>query len=712
MDHSNDVNIYDALQAYCSHINQTLPPKQAKQRISETESAVIRIILRLLGFSHQPKGRKFTAEDKKIAFEFMRSININRMPEALKLVNSKAETLDLSKSSFGTYNARALGFLTWSERNGFWPDCRYQSPEIQAQCSPKARHGYGEMDDSHLTERRGCYLKYVLQPDEAPQSLQEWRTRTFNFLVRPVQPGRVFGALEDSAADRYLDYIYRIFGYLTHHADVPLDELSPDLIFPLVNRVELQTLGPIGQQELWREHQYQMETVLCDYRDFIVSYNQSRSPHTWKGILSAVKALGRVQYAAWVNNEKEYDDIPIFKALDKYFDDVFRELEEWENGGESVSDWSKKWPEVPAGSTALEEVQAHVAEPLRLECRPRNYRGEYRKAHTLAHRHQHFLKYGLVAFNPPRRVQDDAGTKIALSCPIEKPPYVPEDGCYYPLPPDSVRVKNRRHKVVDCYLYKTYLFRGQVYPEGVWIRDIQGYKTKKKHGRFQVILPNRKFADGRSFYNYLEDYLEGVWQPGPFINRRPYEGFRPEFQGKTGRWITKGRSEFEPKDDIKEDQDKYRWRLGYLFVGVKTGRRMANTTYTKSLRSNSFRLIGKKITHHTFRYMWATWAIQVGLSDAELHSLAYMMGQTVKTLRRTYERCTPPERQKIIEDAINARLSSLFAGKSEEKAYSVDELFNLATQLEQQDLWSLFGKLRDLLLDDTASKKNAERLTG
>ena len=248
------------------------------------------------------------------------------------------------------------------------------------------------------------------------------------------------------------------------------------------------------------------------------------------------------------------------------------------------------------------------------------------------------------------------------------------------------------------YLYRTYQFRGRHYPDGVWVRDIQGYKTKRKHGRFQVILPNRQFHDGRCLYDYLEEYLEGLWLPGPFPTRRLYQGTKPELQGKMGRWITKGRLEFDPQDTEERDPDGCVWRWGYLFVGVQSGKLMTQCGYAKSIRSNSFRLIGKKMTPHTFRYVWATWAIQVGLSDAELRALAYMMGHSVETLRRIYERCTPSEKQQIIEDAINQRLCRPLSDSDGDKVYNVEQLLQFAQKLSHQDLWQFFKRLYQRLL--------------
>lgn len=706
---TNQLSWYTILELYRNTVRQELNEEKAKHHISEIESAIIRILLRLMGFSHQPQGRKLTAEDKQIAFEYMKNLSVEQLPQALILLEEKGHTFPLSASSLSTYCSRARAWLAWARENGYWTQCRYKSQEIQEQCSPKFARLYGSLDNFHLTDRRGVYSAYALKRENAPQQLRKWYKKTFDFLVQVKRPGRCFGSITDAAAEAYLTRVDRIFGWFVNYEEISFDDLTPDLIFPKITKDRLQKLSRSQQRELWREKQLALETWLCDYRDFLSFEMVSRSPHTWKSILSAVQMIGRVQYADWVELEADYSEIPLFKTLNKEFQAVFKELDEWHAGGESVVDFSRKWPEVPEGSTALEEVQQHVVEPLRLECRPRDYRGEFRNPHNLARKYQHFLKMGLLGLSPPRRSQDDRMTKFACSCPAFRPDFVPADGLYYPLPPDSTRSKDRRGKVSDSYLYRTYQLKGRIYPDGVWVRNIQGYKTQKKHGVFEVILPNRRFGDRRCFYDYLEEYLEGIWLPGPFRNGHRYGWWDPAYQGQRGRWLTAGRAEFNPTDVEVADVDGLPWRLGYLIVGPKSGGVMGVNNYAKSIRSNSFRLIGKKLTPHTFRYLWATWGIQAGLSDAELQALAYMMGHDVATLRRIYQRCTPSEQQQIIEEAINERLSRPLSDSddNQNQTFSVEQLFKMALKTNRDELWQLYECLRvELLGPDNSSDRD------
>jgi hypothetical protein len=93
-----------------------------------------------------------------------------------------------------------------------------------------------------------------------------------------------------------------------------------------------------------------------------------------------------------------------------------------------------------------------------------------------------------------------------------------------------------------------------------------------------------------------------------------------------------------------------------VFLVPETGWLANQSAFAGSFETTSHRLIGKRITPHTMRYIWATWAYQVRLDDAQCRSLAYAMGHTVETLRGMYERCTPEEKRRPIEEAIDELL--------------------------------------------------------
>jgi hypothetical protein len=67
----------------------------------------------------------------------------------------------------------------------------------------------------------------------------------------------------------------------------------------------------------------------------------------------------------------------------------------------------------------------------------------------------------------------------------------------------------------------------------------------------------------------------------------------------------------------------------------------------------------------------------MGLSDQQKESLAYALGHSVETLKKMYERCTPSEKRRPIEEAIDELLFETL------KSDSTPELVGLACRLQK-----------------------------
>ena len=82
-----------------------------------------------------------------------------------------------------------------------------------------------------------------------------------------------------------------------------------------------------------------------------------------------------------------------------------------------------------------------------------------------------------MSYLPARRQEEYRELKVTLSCPIERPKYIPPDGLYQPLPPNEQRSQGKRGEVIDNFLYFTYSLDNKFYPQGIWVLDTQKYKT-------------------------------------------------------------------------------------------------------------------------------------------------------------------------------------------------------------------------------------------
>ncbi len=651
---------WQAIELYEEFVRTTHPHEKAERTINELRSAILRFFASQLGFKRTTQGRKMTLADSTSAQQFLQTLGVEVLLSAPQTLQQAFENQKASIATRNTYGNRFNQFLSWSKSQEWWPSQGSWKAHVKAQCCPILKNPYGDTSNTPLRECRMRQLKYGLKPQETPVALQKELDKFFQYLTSPEWPSRVIDPIEDSSACEYIKDIRLMLGWFYRYQTpaIKLEQLSLSQLLPRVTLDDLEGLTTRQQEKVWKQHKQTLETWLFRYFSFLREVLSSKSPQTRRNKLGALLALAKFLYTDEVETEGDYEQIPLIKLLNNHLEKARREIAEWTKNRLSVSDFEKKWPDTPEGETALAVVRAKIVEPLRIECRPRTSRGLFRGGFVIAKSHQHYLKWSFLADLPPRRQQEYRTARIALSCPITRPEGVPQNGLYHPLPPTEVREKRRDGTIKDNYLYKTYLHKKKHYPQGVWVLDVQQYKTRKTHGAQSIVIPDRQFADGSCFYDYLEHYLYGWFLPVGHRNSRIYDWWQPELIGCRGRWVTSGRAEFNPGDAcyLPTGNNAAIWSWGYLLVAPKLGTLADRSGFAGSFDTTSHRLIGKRITPHTMRYIWATWAYQVQLTDAQFRSLAYAMGHKVETLRQMYERCTPEEKRRPIEEAISELL--------------------------------------------------------
>ena len=694
-------SFFETYELFKEEIETTHTPEQSKRILNELHSALFHHLLPALGYVRRSFGRKMSAADIEAAKQFMKKLpgeTLLKVREALQ----KAFVVEaVSQASRNTYGGRVEQYLTWCEDQSWWFGTR--AARFRDECCPPMRFGNGPSWSMKLTERQGKPMHYMLKIQETPPALQADLDEFYATLTEPDRGGRFGKPVELSTAQEYLENIRLIFGYLNKYAkpDIPKDQLALDLIIPKVTEEELEALTPSQQKRLWKQKREALDTLLRDYFKFQREFLQAKSPRTRQGKLGSILALAKFRYFSEVEDESGYRQIPLINVIDAHFTTVNQEVQEWQRNKQYVSDWGKKFPDVSEGETALSVVLNQIVEPLRLECRPRGKRGDLRRGFVIATSHQHYLKWAFMSYAPARRQEEYRTLRIALSCSVKRPEGLPPNGLYQLLSPDDQREKRYDGMIRDNYLYFTYVHEGKTYPEGVWVLDIRAYKTKKTHGAQSIVISNRQFEDGTCLYDYIQRYLYGSWTEEYCKTRQVYDWWEPDLRGRRGRWLTLGRMEFHPGDAcrVPSDRSAALWTWGYVFVVAKRGTPASASSFAGIFRRASYRFIGKHTCPHTMRYIWAIWAFQIGLSDAQLRSLAYAMGHTIETLRKMYERCTPEQKRREIEDVIDTLLFKQPAKSTSDEETTapandrVSEVIASTINLSQQERKQLIQQL-------------------
>jgi len=689
------VHLKSIVDEFLEHICSTYTPIQAERITNEFLTALYRYVLPIWGLKRKDLQAKMQAAEKQEAEALLQTLQIARLPQLLTALEQGFDLLQATKASRSTYGGRIRLFIKWAQSQSFYPGNAGFHRRSPDECRPKIRHGRGNWQDLSLMPDKGKPLKYRIAESDISPTLQRQLNKFQAFMADPANSSRCFDDLEESTASGY-DYGVKLWlGWLLEYDEPALKpaELTLQHLVPYITEESVESLTPKQRQNFWKKEQVQLEGRINRYFEFLRTEQHADSPRTRLLKLATLLILAKFLYADEVGEKADYKRLPLIRTLQKRIKQEQKAIEQWQKNSQYVADQSRKWPEPPAGQTVLEYTQEAVIESLRLECRPRQSTGDFCKGHIIAKSLLIYLLFADVGLLIPGRQQEPRSYRIALICPVQRPKTVPAEGVYWPLPPDWTREKRRRDgSLNDNYLYKVYHYDGQFYEQGVWVREKCAYKTQQYHGKREGAIDNFQFEDGHCFYDYIEQYLCGRWYVGSFHKEQRYDWWDLELRGSQGKWLSKGRAELCSANTplfVHEGKSEV-WVSSYLFLNSKKGQPFTDGQMSELFARNSYRILGKRITPHTFRYMWATWAFQMELSYAELSSLSHGMGLTVKTLRKQYERVSATERNR----PINKAMQKLFPWQSKaplkpEQGEELREVQDKLSQLSPEELREL-----------------------
>lgn len=651
-------NLFDAYEIYKRHLRKIInSQKNYQSAVNETQSGIFRCLLPYLGYCHQSASKKMTKAEVIAAQTFMKTVTLAQIRDVSVI---SLDLSHLSQASRKVYGARVKQFLQWLQQQTWYTTFnevheKSQSHHQNHHC-PKLRHQFGEAIKNRLTDRRFVTPQYKLQDHEMSLELKKELQEFYAFLTIFNEPNRRMKAVSASTAHTYVQHLLLMLGWFKTQG-IPKLNLRLDLLVPRLSSLDLNQLNDEQQLRCWQVRKVYVETWIYQYFQFLRDIIGSKSPKTKQLKTHALTALGKFQYRNEIRIYQDYDLIPIMKILKKVSQQVKQEISHWDKHQYRVVPREKKWPAVAPDETQLAFLREQVTEKLRLSCNPK-YMNSWtlRSSRSITVSLRNYLAWMMLTDLPARRQEELRSLRISLCCPIVRPSIneIPEGAFYHPLPPESERQKSSDLSLSDNFLYKTYHHEGGVYPCGIWLMEINQYKTDKQYGSQVIKISNRYFQDGRCVYDYIETYLYG-WKQSLSNPKLPYSQMEESHQ--SGKWVTPGRSKFNPNDSFKVlPNGKMQWQWGYFFIMPNTGKPYDDSAFKAFFSTAAHQLTGLRITPHILRNVWATWAFQVGLSDADYESLAYAMGTNIDTLRKIYENCSPDEKRRPIEKVIEQNL--------------------------------------------------------
>lgn len=644
----------EVVDLFCADVRSKYPPGQAENSCREISSAASRILAPALGFKRKSQGRRMTKIEKQSALAFLKTRSIQNLPRMLGLISSFFEEKNIPKSVRNTYGARLRQLHDFAFIQYWYPGNR-ASDRFKNECAPPLPRCYGRTADDILMPFRDTSFTYGLTDEEIGPSLQAEFDKLYDFCCASYYPGRVIAPCSPHTADQYILQSKLFMGWWGHHHQPNLiqEELTLRCLVPVITVDDLDGLTPKEQRQRWREARHYVSAWINAYFKFMTEKLGSYSPRTREQRLIVISKIGHFLYTDEVESQSEYAQIPIIGVINDIKREWHDKAEEWNSNRQFAADQTKKLPEVEPGGTALAAIQDGLMLMLCLRCKPRNSAGVLHDPHPQARFYAAFIIWFELSFEPPRRQQEICSRRLALTCLVQRPADVPADGLYHPLPPIEVRDLREDGKLYDNYLFKTYTLKGVHYPEGIWVRQINRYKTQGSYGQQDIILRNRLMMDGRWLYEYLENYLYGEWYTGSFTNSTTYDWWDPQLKGQRGRWLTPGVMAFEPVRHEVSDPKAGDWPWMPCFPVPDTGNAYDRSGLSSMVGRTAHQWTGKRTTPHLMRRIWATWAFQVGLDDKAIHSLAYAMGTSYETLKKWYEDATPEDKRRSIEEKVD-----------------------------------------------------------
>lgn len=680
------------IEQFCDLIHSTHPAERATNICREVRSGAARFWAPVLGLHLSHPTKRMTALEQKAALALLSTKSIQLLPKVLGLMEAYFEEHHIKPSIRNTYGGRLRRVHDFAAAQPWYPGYR-RSIRFQDECAPPLPW-LGDMSDTVVMPvgRRGNW-KYCLTPEETSVQLRAELEDLKAFCYGSHYPNRVIMSCGEQTANTHVRGALLFLGWWMRYYQPELtpNDLSLQLLIPVITVDELETLSPKAQKQKWREAKATVKAWVHNYFKFMAEEGGFYSPNTRLGRLADLQKIAYWLYRNEVESQAEYNQILIFQALSDLRREWKEKLSEWKRQNKSVADRSQKWPDTPPNTTALAVLRNGLLTNLCLRCRPRASHGGLHSKLSQAKFYATFLMWVELAFEPPRRQQEFRTRRIASACSITRPEDVPLDGLYHPLPPLEVRELDAEGRPKDNYLYKTYSHQGKYYPEGVWVRQITNYKTNRTYGQQDIILPNRMMPDGKPIYEYLESYLYGTWYCGGTRKAALlYDWWDPELKGRRGRWLTSGVMEFQPTPQNVSHPKLGDWPWIPCFPVPATGKVYTPGGMSNSLTRAAHQWTGKRTAPHMMRNIWATWAFQVDLGDKAVHSLAYAMGTSYDTLKRTYEKSTPEDKRRSIEEAIDEDLLEYLAQIEE---YATDKtgselrkVLHLLTKLSKEEL--------------------------
>jgi len=530
---------------------------------------------------HERSDIRLHPEDKELALAFTQKIKLTEnLPQ--KLCDSLEKTLEKTDITKENKRHQKKILNEFIEFIGIYKNTTRRKnflPEVEPQRINKKVASRKHIQDSKIPRtnqhkiRTRLSLEISDYEDDSKgtkkelERIKESLKKYEYFLLNELK-------IRKSTAQMYITTVLLLFGWLYKYKNTSLNDISFDSLVKVSNvNVDIHDFDNmndyyIAQGKALAKAKSETKFTIKLLEDFFINFSPSRRSKE----LNATHLVGLSKYLykditdeCWADN---YSDIPIIQRLRRFNKNlpsqakkIQSDLIKWETVIEVLEELRRR-----ADTFHIENFDQGITKKI-LKRRPRNIS-------TMAKELQRFIILGLLTLMPPSRARVIRELRLGKTFKhglILDGAFIPKD-------------KLENPKIARYYIH--------LQPED--------YKTGDKYGEWLAEIPNSKFNDGKTFYNYLD------------------------------RWLYEKNREILMTDYKKDNCHDY------LLLGAINGKPLIKSNFNSKVASIFRELTGEIIYPHKLRTVFRTYLVNNGATEAELESAAFWMRHSQETAKESY----------------------------------------------------------------------------
>lgn len=490
---SGNINLYSIYTEYLAQVEGVNHDRMLT-------SVWVRYLIPAFG-GPRPKGKRATSEEIKLATDYLQQLTPNDLLKAPQILEENFEKHEVDKNNRRIFRSILKKFVEWSEHKGYFKQTvkptkiknsnpinqvQFRLPDGKARkdWSITSNHGLVYKQPYRLMARyRSHHQGKLIYPDDYVNPELEREIRDFEKFRREQHN------CADGTIWKDLDNLYQILGWLHRYKGLSLAELRlTSIIYFCQLNVQLHdySLGKeelnfnqiIFQKALARqlalEKASQSKNLILEYLGFVGGH-----PSTKIHNLNFCIALAKFIFRHEIGND-DYpteQDIPIVKVLLG----LHKIEKQKQKNTPDVVPHHKKSVAWETAIQVLETLRLRSITEFTVINRPTYTTRKARPKSAVIEDLQDFLSLGFMILVPPDRARTYYELEIGRT--LLQGTY--QTGIFIP-----------KERMESPELAAWYI---RLNP--------QEYKTGKTYGESWVKLPNTRFSDQSTFYEYIDKWL-------------------------------------------------------------------------------------------------------------------------------------------------------------------------------------------------------------